>query len=256
MNRLALGTFWMAVVVLASATVGCKKSGGAAGGDGSAADGGTEPAPVACAPVDGGPAGEDAATVAGTDEFGPNAPAVKPPSSLGRLNVFEVTTPALLERVDIHLRGELPHTRLTIAVHEATSRTTAFTKLTDVQLDMDICEGWVTSGPLSVPLKVGRFYAVGFDPNQVVTPFVSTDGDSLPIDGMFGRLLGSRTATSVSVPSLTWEKFVDKEYNRQRIVTSPRAPDPVPDGGSTDGGTNQGAGGGAGGGAGVDAGRG
>jgi hypothetical protein len=205
---------------------------------------------ILCPAVDGGPQGDDGGTVSGVDDFGPNAPAAKAASSLGRVNVFEVTSPSQLERVDIYLRADLPRTRLTIAVQEAASRTAAFTKLTDVQIDFGVCEGWASSGPVAIPLRVGRFYAMGFDPNQVVTPFVSTDGDSLPIDGMFGRLIGSRTATSVSVSTLTWEKFLDKEYNRQRIVTSPRAADgldgtgvdagadgPVGDGaGATDGG--------------------
>ncbi|MEO8212418.1 MAG: hypothetical protein ABI560_04465 [Myxococcales bacterium] len=222
-------------VVVAAGTVGCKKSDGAATMDGGSSDGVGEAPLMQCAPVDGGPTPTlgDGGTVVGTDEFGPNAAIAKPASSLGRVNIYEITTPATLERLDIYLHSELPQTRLTIAIQEATSRTTPFTKLIDVQLDMATCEGWATSGPLQIPLKVGRFYAMGFDPNQPVMSFVSMDGESLPTDGMFGRLIGSRTATSVSVSSLTWEKFLDKEFNRQRVVTSPRAADPItPDAGA------------------------
>ncbi|MBC8133204.1 MAG: hypothetical protein H7X95_09515 [Deltaproteobacteria bacterium] len=238
MNRLGwvalrAGCAAIVVVAVAGASAGCKKSAGAAPTDG-ASDGGSdavgEAPAVQCPPVDGGgPSSDAGTTLPGTDEFGPNAPVGKAASSLGRVNVYEITAPTQLERVDIYLRADLPHTRLTIAVQEAPSRTAAFTKLADLQIDMDVCEGWISSGPIAIPLKVGRFYAIGFDPNQVVTPFVSTDGESLPIDGVFGRLIGSKTANSVSVPSIGWDKFLDKEYNRQRILTSPRAPDPVPD---------------------------
>jgi len=207
---------------------GCGGGAGASSADG-AADASGERAALRCAPIDGGPDETgDAASAPGTDEFGPNAPASKTASSLGRVNVYEVTSPSLLERVDVFLRADLDHTRLTLAVQEAPSRTTAFRKLAEIQIDVGTCEGWTTSGPLAVPLIAGRFYAVGFDPNQAVTPWVSTDADSLPIDGVFGRLVGSKTATSVSVPTITWDKFSDKEYNRQRLRTSPREPDPVP----------------------------
>ena len=225
---------------ISAAASGCKKSAAGATADG-ATDGSDALMVVLCPPVDGGTQDDDGGTVAGIDDFGPNAPVAKAASSLGRVNIFEVTSPSLLERVDIYMRADLPRTRLTIAVQEATSRTTAFAKLTDVQIDFGVCEGWASSGPLAIALRPGRFYAMGFDPNQVVTPFVSTDGDSLPIDGMFGRLIGSRTATSVSVPALTWEKFLDKEYNRQRIVTSPRAADGL-DGVGADAGTDGAAG--------------
>lgn len=199
-------------------------------------------APTSAAQPDGGQGGDHDGGSPSEDEFGHNAPAAKA-SSLGRVNVYEVAAPALLERVDVYLRADLEATRLTIAVQEATSRTAPFRNLAHVQLSFDTCQGWASSGPLSIPLVVGRFYAIGFDPNQVVTAFVNTDADSVPIDGAFGRLIGSRTATSVSTPNLTWDKFTEKEYNRQRLLTSPRAPDPIPDGGTeppppTDGGTD------------------
>ncbi len=199
-------------------------------------DAGTDAAPAADAamPLDG--------SVPTEDEFGHNAPGSKTASSLGRVNVYEIATPSLLERVDVYLRADLEATRLTIAIQEATTKTATFRKLADVQLNFDICQGWATSGPLAIPLVVGRYYAIGFDPNQVITPFVNTDTDTVPIDGAFGRLIGSRTATSVSVTNLNWDKFTDKEYNRQRLRTSPREPDPVvPDAGTTDGGTTDGA---------------
>ena len=228
------------LLCLALLTAVACKGGGDSPSDGGddAGDGALGERPIVlCPEVDGGASGDEGSTdggVATSDDFGPNAPAAKTVSSLGRVNVYEVTTAALLERVDIYLRAELESTRVTIAIQEATSRTAAFRKLADVQMDISICQGWATSGTLAIPLVAGRFYAIGFDPNQVVTPFVSTDGDVVPIDGAFGRLIGSRTATSVSVSALTWEKFTDKEYNRQRLRTSPRAPDPVPvpDGGT------------------------
>jgi hypothetical protein len=225
---------------------GCGGSGAAAaadGGDGAAADG---PIVVACATPD---AGEADAGTGTTDEFGPNAKAAAAASAIGRVNIYEVTVPTVLDRVDVYLRADLDGTRLTVAVQEATARTAPFRKLTDVQLDVGRCQGWATSGPLAIPLVVGRFYAIGFDPNQPVTGFVSTDADSLPIDGTFGRLTGSKTATSVSVTSLTWDKVSDKEYNRQRLATSPRAagPEDMPppdagaaDAGATDAGTTDG----------------
>jgi hypothetical protein len=246
----------LAGVCLLSAA-GCGGKGEATPSDGSAdvGDGAVGERPVVlCAEVDAGPSTGSDATGAEQadggadgglpteDEFGPNAPAAKA-SSLGRVNVYEVATAALLERVDVYLRADLDATRLTIAVQEAPSRTAPFRNLAHVQLGFDTCQGWASSGPLAIPLVVGRYYAIGFDPNQVVTAFVSTDAESVPIDGAFGRLIGSRTATSVSTPNLSWDKLTEKEYNRQRLLTSPRAPDPVPDGGTeptvpTDGGTD------------------
>lgn len=221
----------------------CKGGGGATpdGGDDAGDGSGSERPIVLCPEVDTDTDTDAAAPendggvdggVATSDEFGPNAPAAKTASSLGRVNIYEVATATLLERVDVYLQADLASTRVTIAIQEATSRTTAFRKLADVQMDVSVCQGWATSGPLAIPLVAGRFYAIGFDPNQGVLPFVSTDGDVVPIDGAFGRLIGSRTATSVSVTNLTWDKFTDKEYNRQRLRTSPRAPDPVPDAGA------------------------
>jgi hypothetical protein len=233
----------LGVLALAAGSLaGCKKGGGDAA-DG-AADASTERAIVHCADVDGGVgddggksggnAGDDGGAAIATDEFGPNAPAVKTASALGRVNIYEITTPTLLARVDVYLRADLAESRLTIAIQEATSRTGAFTKLTDVQIDVAVCEGWASSGALAIPMEVGRFYAIGFDPNQPVIDYVSSDTDSLPIDGAFGRLIGSKTATSVSVSTLTWDKLTDKEYNRQRLLTSPRAGGAPPAGGTGD----------------------
>jgi hypothetical protein len=243
----------------------CLLGAGACGGKGGATmdaadevgDGALGEKPVVLCPeidVDGG-AGSDAALAPDAamaldgstpteDEFGHNAPAGKTASSLGRVNVYEIATAVVLERVDVYLRADMDATRVTIAIQEATTKTAMFRKLADVQMDFATCQGWATSGPLGIPLVAGRYYAIGFDPNQVVTPFVNTDGDSVPIDGAFGRLIGSRTATTVSTPTLTWDKFTDKEYNRQRLRTSPREPDPLPppdagaDGGVVDGATD------------------
>ena len=234
-------------LLLLAAAAGCKKSGSAGSTDGATDASGERPV-VQCAEIDAGIQDDDAGAATGIDEFGPNAPALKTASSLGRVNIYEVTSPSLLERVDVYLRADLDQTRLTIAIQEATARTSAFVKVFDIQLDIAVCQGWATSGQLAIPLEAGRFYAIGFDPNQVVAPFVSADTESLPIDGAFGRLIGSKTATSVSVPTLTWDKLTDKEYNRQRLVTSPRAGGTTTDGGAVDaagdaGGAPDGAGG-------------
>jgi len=220
---------WRVACALAPLAVGAiAVAGGCKGADSAEADGaadadGEHPA-IQCPEVDGGTVADDTTMDAGpvSDEFGPNAPAAKAASALGRVNVYEIATPRTLDRVDIYLRADLPQTRVTLAVQEATGKDSAFQKVADVQIAVDVCEGWATSGPLAIPLQVGRFYAIGFDPNQPVTAFVSTDADSVPIDGAFGRLIGAKTATSVSVATLAWDKFSDKDYNRQRVVTSPR----------------------------------
>ena len=205
------------------ALAGCK-------GGGATADSGTDGAgdskevglPVCPDP----PAASD---LAAADDFGPNAKAAAMPSALGRINVYEVTTPRLLERADIYLRADLMGSRVTIAVFEALAKDKAFTKLTDVQVDVPSCDGWASSGALTVPLAAGRFYAVGFDPNQLLTTFVNADMNNLPIDGHFGRLIGSKTVTSVSVPTQTWDKVADKDFMRQRLLTSPRQEDDAGD---------------------------
>jgi hypothetical protein len=257
-----------ALLALAAAFIPACKKGGAA--TGATVDGGGAEAGVsACASLDGGydgapgglgasdasratddaaTTGQDGGAAAAVDELGPNAVASKSAASLGRVNIYEVTSPRWLEELQIYLRAGLPETRLTLAVHEATSRDSPFHKLFQVQLDFGTCEGWTSSGPLAIPLEPGRFYAVGFDPNQPVTPFVVTDSDTLPIDGAFGRLVASKTSKSVSTDTLTWDLSTDKEYNRQRLVTSARQATPAAldagtgadasaDGGTTDGGT-------------------
>jgi hypothetical protein len=216
------GRLWTLSFCLLGCLLGaaCSKSGGASG-DGSSDATGEAPI-VHCLDIDPDPTTVDAAAPPTTDEFGPNAPAAKSVSALGRVNIYEASSASTLERVDVYLRTVLEHSRLTIAIQEAPSRTGPFAKITAIQIDIATCEGWATSGPLAIPMVAGRFYAIGFDPNQIVTAFVNTEADSLPIDGAFGRLIGSKTATSVSVPTITWDKFTDKEYNRQRLVTSPR----------------------------------
>lgn len=190
--------------------------------DGGATDGGVP----RCPDSDAGIAG------VGADEFGPNAAAVKPPAAVARQNIYEATAFRTLVGVEIYLRPDLPQTRVTIAVHEALSRTAPFKKVADVQLEVPACEGWVASGPLAVPLVPGRFYSVGFDPNQALTPFAVTESNSVPIDGALGRLIGSRTGTSVSLPELGWDKVSDRDYNRQRLTSVPRPAD-APDAAAT-----------------------
>lgn len=168
---------------------------------------------------------DPASATAAADDFGPDAKAVTMASAMGRINVYEVTSPHLLERIDAYLRADLPGTRVTLSVYEAPSMTKPFVKLTDVQVDVPTCEGWASSGAVMVPLVVGRFYAVGFDPNQLVTTFVNADMNNIPIDGHFGRLIGSKTLTSVSLQTLTWDKVSDKDFMRQRLLTSPTAGD-------------------------------
>ena len=116
-----------------------------------------------------------------------------------------MTSPRLLQRLDIYLRMSLDQTRLTIGVFEATGPASAFQKISAIQLDAPVgggpCQGWVTSGPLAIPLEPGHFYIAGFNPSQPVTPFVTSDTETLPVDGAFGRLVGSKTTTSVWSPA-------------------------------------------------------
>ena len=215
-----------ALGLLALGMAGCKGSGAAAAD--AAGDGASESAEVglpACATPD--PASE----MAVADDFGPDAKAVAAPSAMGRINVYEVTSSHLLERIDVYVRAELAGSRVTLSVYEAPSMTKPFVKLTDVQVDVPSCEGWASSGVVAVPFSAGRFYAIGFDPNQLITTFVSADMNNIPVDGHFGRLIGSKTLTSVSVPTQTWDKVSDKDFMRQRLLTSPVAGDDaaVPD---------------------------
>jgi hypothetical protein len=175
-------------------------------------------APACPAPEAGTPAGV-------ADDFGPNAKLVGTPSALGQLDVYEIVAPRRLEWVDLYLRADLAGTRVTISVYQALARGAVFSKLTDVQLDVPTCVGWIGSGPLGVPLEAGRFYAVGFDPNQAVSTFVDSESSDLPIDGELGRLIGSKTATSVSLDTLDWGTLATSSFTRQRLFTSPGAGD-------------------------------
>ena len=208
-----LVTIWLAV----ASVTGCKASKGGAATDGGDDGATVSDAGLACPlPEAGTPAGA-------SDDFGPNAKPIATATALGQLNVYEVTTPRQLEWVDLYLRVDLDSTRLTIAVYEAAARNAIFHKLTDLQVEVPRCLGWVSSGPLSLRLEAGRFYAIGFDPNQTITTFVDSEASNLPVDGQFGRLIGSKTSTSVSVDTLDWGTPSARDFNRQRLFTSPRA---------------------------------
>ncbi|MCG5052036.1 MAG: hypothetical protein KA712_03660 [Myxococcales bacterium] len=163
------------------------------------------------------------------DEFGPNAAPAKNASALARLNIYEVTRPRWLTGVEIFLNPTLPNTRVTLAVAEAPSKQAPFTTLFTLQVDTVACPAYVSAGPLQILLRPGHYYAVGFDPNQAVGFASVTDMGSLPIDGAFGRLIGSRTDSSVSLPTLGWDKWSDKDYFRQRLTTTEAS---LPDGGA------------------------
>src|SRR6185369_13656649 len=70
---------------VALGAIGCKGSSGAGAAD-AARDGTAEAALAVCPAV-------DDATDGATDEFGPHATAAKTSSSLGRVNVYEATSP-------------------------------------------------------------------------------------------------------------------------------------------------------------------
>ena len=236
---------WMtaatAALVLSGGAAGCGKGvSPAAPGDAGADARGD--APLAACPA------SDAGAAGGVgDDFGPNARAPATSSALGQLNVYEVTSPRQLEWIDLYLRAELGGTQLTISIYEAAARNAVFRRLTMVQLEVPPCDGWVASGPVGLPLAPGRFYAIGYDPNQAVTAYVDSEANNLPVDGHFGRLIGARTSTSVSLDTLDWGKLSDKDFTRQRIFTSPRA-DAASDG-AVDGASDTGATGSDGGGA-------
>lgn len=157
------------------------------------------------------------------DEFGPNAVVSKTPSSLARMNIYEVTSASVLTNAEIFLQPTLSKTRVTITVAEAPSKMAGFKPLMVTQIDLNDCPGFVSAGALAIPMHPGRFYAIGYDPNQAVNYTTVSEAGTLPVDGVFGRLIGSRTDTSVSMPMISWDKFTDKEYARQRLTTRPGA---------------------------------
>jgi hypothetical protein len=235
-RRAARTAAWVVLCLgIAAASSGCSKGSSSAsladGGD--AGDDGAIPL---CADDAGAAAAalSEAGVASDIDDFGPNASAAKMSSSLGRMNIYVVTTPRTLDRVDIYLASQLVGTRVTIAVQEAAAQGAPFQKLFDLQLDFATCEGWATTGSIALPLVVGHYYAIGLDPNQPITSFVSSDTNALPIDGAFGRLVSSKTTTSVSAAGLAWDKTSTAEFNRQRLATSPRAADArdLPDAGT------------------------
>jgi hypothetical protein len=230
-----IAAFIVVSVSAVLAACGCSKSSSS-----SATDAGTStsdaglPACTAVASVgDAAVADASAGPVGVADDFGPNAKIGSSASALGQLDVYEVTSPRRLEWVDLYLRSDLGGTRLTISVYEAPAKNTTFRRLASVQVDVPPCVGWVGTGSLGISLQVGRFYAIGFDPNQAVTTFVDTESNDLPIDGQFGRLIGSMTSTSVSLDTLDFGMPSTKSFTRQRLFTSPRGGE---DAGSSDGG--------------------
>jgi hypothetical protein len=206
------------LTAVAAAVVGCKASSSSVVTDAAAdGDGPIEVGLSSCPTSDGG------SPVGVADEFGPNAKAGSASSALGQLDLYEITSARQLEWVDLYLRADLGGTRITLSVYEAAARNAVFRRLATVQLELPPCLGWVGSGALGIPLEVGRIYAIGFDPNQALTSFVDSEANDLPVDGQFGRLIGSKTSTSVSLDTLDWGKPVDNAFTRQRLYTSPRS---------------------------------
>jgi hypothetical protein len=229
MGRRTAGLIVVSVSTVLSAS-GCSKSSSSSASD---AGGGSGDAGLpACTAVASAGDRSDGAAVDGSpgpagvaDDFGPNAKIGSSASALGQLDVYEVTTPRRLEWVDLYLRTDLGGTRLTISVYEAPAKNMVFRRLTSVRVDVPPCVGWVGTGALGISLQVGRFYAIGFDPNQAVTTFVDSESNDLPIDGQLGRLIGSMTSTSVSLDTLDFGMPSSKSFTRQRLFTSPRAVD-------------------------------
>lgn len=211
-------TLFAAAALTLGACKGAGQGNGADAAEDASSDGRGDAGLPSCPLPDGG----SVSSAAVEDDFGPNAVPAKMTSALGRVDIYEVTNPRLLERVDVYLGTPLPQSRLTIAVHEAMSSTAPFRKLADVQVDVPSCLGWASSGTLALPLVAGRYYAIGFDPNQAILPYIDAEADDVPVDGHLGRLIGSKTATSVSIASLTWDKVLTTEFTRQRLATSPR----------------------------------
>jgi hypothetical protein len=239
MGRRIAGLIVVSVSTVLAAS-GCSKSSSSSATD--AGSGSGDAGLAACTAVasagdspEGGAAADGSAGPVGVaDDFGPNAKVGSSASALGQLDVYEVTTPRRLEWVDLYLRTDLGGTRLTISVYEARARNMAFRRLTSVQVDVSPCFGWVGTGALGISLQVGRYYAIGFDPNQAVTTFVDSESNDLPIDGQFGRLIGSMTSTSVSLDALDFGMPSSKSFTRQRLFTSPR--DAASDAGGSDAG--------------------
>ncbi|HEX2659578.1 MAG TPA: hypothetical protein VHU40_14945 [Polyangia bacterium] len=206
----------------------CSKGSATPSADAAATDGGEDAGLPACGEESGAGGGTVVVTPTGAsdiDEFGPNAQEAKMVSSIGRLNVYTATAPRMLDQVEVYLAAALPGTRVTIAVQEAVSATAAFQKVFEVQVSFGVCQGWASSGPLAIPMIAGHAYAIGIDPNQPITAYVSADSNALPIDGAFGALVSSKTSTSVSTTGLSTDKTSTAEFNRQRLTTSPRTPD-------------------------------
>ncbi len=231
-RRLAAFIVVSAAVSTVLAVSGCSKSNSSNAADAGSNGSGDAGLPVCTAvasmgdTVDGAAAADASAGPAGVaDDFGPNAKIGSSASALGQLDIYEVTTPRRLEWVDLYLRADLGGTRLTISVYEAPSKNMTFRRLTSVQVDVPPCVGWVGTGPLGISLQVGRTYAIGFDPNQAVTTFADSESNDLPIDGQFGRLIGSMTSTSVSLDTLDFGMPSSKSFTRQRLFTSPRTVD-------------------------------
>src|SRR6266404_5060056 len=111
--RRSLASCWMLAALTAMSSLAGCKGGGSTDTD-AHADGlgdGTTDLPLPMCPE---PAA--ASEMAAADDFGPNAKAVAMPSAMGRVNVYEVTSAHLLERIDIYVRGNLAGSRVTIAV--------------------------------------------------------------------------------------------------------------------------------------------
>ena len=221
MGRRIAGFIVVSVSTVLAAS-GCSKSSSTSASDAGSSSSGDAGLPACMAVASAGDAAVSAGPAGVADDFGPNAKIGSAASALGQLDVYEVTTPRRLEWVDLYLRADLAGTRLTISVYEAPAKNTTFRRLTSVQVDVPPCVGWVGTGPLGISLQVGRFYAIGFDPNQAVTTFVDSESNDLPIDGQFGRLIGSMTSTSVSLDTLDFGMPSSKGFIRQRLYTSPR----------------------------------
>jgi hypothetical protein len=139
-----------------------------------------------------------------------------------KLNFFSVATSRTLRQIEQYMAiATAGGTPMNFLVFESATQTGTYTQIFSVTVTLPVATGYQSSGPMSVPLVAGRYYAIGVQWGSLsatyyweqVAPTQTTS---------FGALINADTITTTTPPtSVPWPAAVATYRYNQRLTTGP-----------------------------------
>jgi hypothetical protein len=135
------------------------------------------------------------------------------------VDFYSVSTARTLLKIEFYM-DIITATTLNWVVYEATSQTsTAYALVTSSTTSAAVGQGYQASVALSVPLKVGYYYAIGVSWGATTESYWYNSATvSYPVAISFGALIGAETVSS-NPTSIVWDSATS--YYPERLTTSP-----------------------------------